>query len=258
MKSNTGMLRYIPTTIMILVGLMLFGMVGHGAELFYRVEGGKLNSDWLANIVPAIKALFFPLAFECGNAVALFVLFHREIKSWWARSVAIVIGVGCLATSYLIQYHYYAGKTEADFWYSGVLPLLVGFLSALAGLLDRKVSEEQPKQQQEEKDNLLLGVLVNQLEKIGNNQQTTMTAIGNLQTQLANTVSRLDKVDDWIIEQKTRPELPQPLQLKDWERKALEMANTGKFTQQQIADEVGRSRPVVNQLIQRVKSEVKE
>lgn len=229
MSRNLNLIRYVPVAIMVLVTAMLVGMVGHGTELFFKVEGGSLKGDWTANFFPAVKAVFFPLAFECGNALALFVLFHNDVKSGWTRFVSFVIGAGCLATSYLIQFHFYQGRTEADIWYSAVLPALVGGLSALAGLLDREVKPvETPVKEQEPSLQQTLQVFVSQITEMQASQQATLTAI---QRQL----------DSPAIAQLDSP--------ADWKQQALELAATGDYTQQQIADLVGKSRNTINQFL---------
>lgn len=130
------MFKRMPGLIMGLVAAMLVGLVGHGVELFYAIEGGGFYG--------LVKALGFPLAFECGNAVGLYIGFNRQTKGAATRFVALLIGTACVVTSYLIQFHYFTRRIEADWWYAGVLPGLVALLSALAGLLDRDLSQSQP------------------------------------------------------------------------------------------------------------------
>jgi hypothetical protein len=130
------MFKRMPGLIMGLVAAMLVGLVGHGVELFYAVEGGGFYG--------LVKAMGFPLAFECGNAVGLYIGFNRQTKGAATRFVALLIGTACVITSYLIQFHYFDHRIEADWWYAGVLPGLVALLSALTGLLDRDLSLTQP------------------------------------------------------------------------------------------------------------------
>ncbi|NWJ98190.1 MAG: hypothetical protein HXX20_20740 [Chloroflexi bacterium] len=129
------MFKRMPLLIMGLVAAMLVGLVGHGVELFYAVEGGGFYG--------LVKAMGFPLAFECGNAVGLYIGFNRQTKGAATRFVALLIGTACVITSYLIQFHYFDHRIEADWWYAGVLPGLVALLSALTGLLDRDLSLSQ-------------------------------------------------------------------------------------------------------------------
>src|SRR5690242_11147771 len=111
------MFRRMPQLVTLLVAAMLIGLVGHGVELFYPVEGGGFYGF--------IKALGFPLAFECGNAVGLYVGFNHRTKGGWTRFVALLIGLACLVTSYIVQHHYFHQRIEWDWWYAGVLPGLV-------------------------------------------------------------------------------------------------------------------------------------
>lgn len=127
------MFKRMPLLVTLLVAAMLVGLVGHGVELFYPVEGG--------NFYGFIKALGFPLAFECGNAVGLYVGFNHRTRGGWTRFVALLIGLSCLITSYIVQHHYFHQRIEWDWWYAGVLPGLVALLSALVGLLDHDYSK---------------------------------------------------------------------------------------------------------------------
>ncbi|HEX2915478.1 MAG TPA: hypothetical protein VH186_32260 [Chloroflexia bacterium] len=143
------MYRKMPFAISVLVSAILVGLIGHGTELFYNVEGGQ-SPDLLAQLYAFIKAFGFPFAIESGNAIALFVGFNPNTRGGLTRFVAFLIGTGCFITSCLIQYHYFRYRIDADWWYAGVLPGLVAFLSALAGLLDRDLAGGEENQAQAE------------------------------------------------------------------------------------------------------------
>lgn len=136
------MFKRTPLAITILIAAMLIGLVGHGFELFFPVEGGNYNKDFWFNLFPVLKASGFAVVFEVANAIGLFICFNRQTKGATTRWTALIIGIFCYATSVVIQYHYFKGRIEFDGWYSIVLPTLVGLLSALGGLLDRDQAEE--------------------------------------------------------------------------------------------------------------------
>lgn len=129
------MLKRIPSLILILVVAVLIGLVGHGFELFMPVEGN--------NLIGWIKAFGFPAALECGGAIGLFVVSNHQTQGRSTRLVALLIGLVCLVSSVIIQYHYYRFRIDFDWLYSAILPGLVGMLSALAGLLDRDQAKSQ-------------------------------------------------------------------------------------------------------------------
>ena len=88
------MLKKMPSLTMLLVGAILIGLIAHGFELFMPIEGNN-PFGW-------IKALGFPLALECGNAIGLLVAFSQQTKGDWRRFVAIIIGLLCLVSSVII------------------------------------------------------------------------------------------------------------------------------------------------------------
>ncbi|HEX2916322.1 MAG TPA: helix-turn-helix domain-containing protein [Chloroflexia bacterium] len=138
------MYRKMPLATSVLVCAILIGLIGHGTELFYNVEGGE-SADLSAQVYAFVKAFGFPFAIESGNAIALFVGFNPNTRGGLTRFVAFLIGTGCFITSCLIQYHYFRFRIDADWWYAGVLPGLVALLSALAGLLDRDLAGDEIK-----------------------------------------------------------------------------------------------------------------
>ncbi|HEX2916319.1 MAG TPA: hypothetical protein VH186_36495 [Chloroflexia bacterium] len=107
------MYRKMPLAISVLVCAILVGLIGHGTELFYNVEGEE-SSDLSAHVWTFIKVFSFPFAIESGNAIALFVGFNPNTRGGLTHFVAFLIAIGCYSTSRLIQYHYFRFKIDAD------------------------------------------------------------------------------------------------------------------------------------------------
>jgi hypothetical protein len=129
------MYQKLPIILITLLSAMLIGLVGHGYELFEKVEG--------TGVIGYLKALGFPLALEVGNAAGLYVLASHMTKSWYTRLIGGIIGVVCLGFSFLMQYNYYKLKIDFDLLYSFALPGLAALIALLIGFLDKDNSEPE-------------------------------------------------------------------------------------------------------------------